>query len=88
MVYFLMPIMKIPGNILFLPNSLSGIIIVRYSRLICLIFFRICDECGDCKRAIDRAGFAIIATGLEQCLKSEDPTADRADMEKLFLSLA
>ncbi len=39
-------------------------------------------------KAIDRAGFSIIATGLEQCLKSEDPTADRADMEKLFLSLA
>ncbi|MEU0688306.1 metal-sensitive transcriptional regulator [Streptomyces uncialis] len=45
-------------------------------------------------RALDRAGFAIIATGLEHCLTSED-MADpedrdqmRARLEKLFLSLA
>lgn len=39
-------------------------------------------------KAIDRAGFSIIATGLEQCLTSEDPTMDRKEMEKLFMSLA
>ena len=59
---------------------------------------RMLEEGGDCKavvtqlaaasKAIDRAGFSIIATGLEQCLSSDDPTADRADMEKLFLTLA
>lgn len=42
-------------------------------------------------RALDRAGFAVIASGLEQCLASDDP-AQRAEsvtrMEKLFLSLA
>jgi DNA-binding FrmR family transcriptional regulator len=47
-------------------------------------------------RALDRAGFAIIATGLQQCLT--DPEGNRADgetteqmkarLEKLFLSLA
>ena len=46
-------------------------------------------------RALDRAGFKIIATGLQQCAAQEqddggDDTArnDRAQLEKLFLSLA
>ncbi|GAA2671209.1 metal-sensitive transcriptional regulator [Streptomyces lunalinharesii] len=45
-------------------------------------------------RALDRAGFAIIATGLQHCLTDVDPAAPddrdrmRARLEKLFLSLA
>jgi DNA-binding FrmR family transcriptional regulator len=40
-------------------------------------------------RALDKAGFAIIATGLEQCLSAgDDGRPDRAKLEKLFLSLA
>src|SRR5271170_3071446 len=44
-------------------------------------------------RALDRAGFKIIATGLKQCALEEkegDGTADgnRARLEKLLLSLA
>jgi DNA-binding FrmR family transcriptional regulator len=44
-------------------------------------------------RALDRAGFRIIATGLEQCVLGEqegDSAArdDRAQLEKLFPSLA
>ncbi|MEW2609926.1 metal-sensitive transcriptional regulator [Streptomyces sp. NPDC047880] len=45
-------------------------------------------------KALDKAGFAIIATGLQQCLTSEDMAASedrevmRARLEKLFLSLA
>ncbi|WUC97813.1 metal-sensitive transcriptional regulator [Streptomyces sp. NBC_00525] len=43
-------------------------------------------------RALDRAGFAIIATGLQQCMAEEQPAVDRNQMrtrlEKLFLSLA
>jgi DNA-binding FrmR family transcriptional regulator len=43
-------------------------------------------------RALDRAGFKIIATGLQQCaLDGNDPAeaeADRARLERLFLSLA
>jgi DNA-binding FrmR family transcriptional regulator len=41
-------------------------------------------------RALDKAGFAIIATGLEQCITAgqEGGTLDRARLEKLFLSLA
>jgi DNA-binding FrmR family transcriptional regulator len=41
-------------------------------------------------RALDRAGFKIIATGLEQCGSAGAGTADadRAQLERLFLSLA
>ena len=41
-------------------------------------------------RALDRAGFKIIATGLQQCAASQDGTAEaeRAQLERLFLSLA
>ena len=60
---------------------------------------RMIEEGRDCKdvvtqlaavnRALDRAGFAIIATGLEQCLTTPTaPSPRTAAMEKLFLSLA
>ena len=61
---------------------------------------RMIEEGRDCKdivtqlaavnRAIDRAGFAIIATGLKQCLSEsgEQESVDIKTMEKLFLSLA
>ncbi|ALC04541.1 hypothetical protein CDES_00275 [Corynebacterium deserti GIMN1.010] len=59
---------------------------------------RMLDEGRDCKdvvtqlsavtKALDRAGFAIIATGLEQCLANPDGEMDKKELEKLFLSLA
>ena len=41
-------------------------------------------------RALDRAGFAIVATGLQLCLTNGDgiDSVDVKKMEKLFLSLA
>ena len=41
-------------------------------------------------RALDRAGFAIVASGLQECLTRCDgiDTVDVKKMEKLFLSLA
>ena len=42
-------------------------------------------------RALDRAGFKVIAGGLQQCLGSDDAeerAANVAQLEKLFLSLA
>lgn len=43
-------------------------------------------------RALDRAGFKIIASGLQQCVTAQADGDDRAvdleKMEKLFLSLA
>jgi DNA-binding FrmR family transcriptional regulator len=67
---------------------------------------RMIEEGRDCEdvvtqlaaasRALDRAGFAIIATGLQQCLTDVENGAGsgetneqmRARLEKLFLSLA
>ena len=43
-------------------------------------------------RAIDRAGFKIVASGMRQCqdaeLRGEQPALTREQMEKLFLALA
>ncbi|MGW8885757.1 metal-sensitive transcriptional regulator [Streptomyces sp. NPDC055749] len=64
---------------------------------------RMIEEGRDCEdvitqmaavsRALDRAGFAIIATGLQNCLadgaaEPADRERMRARLEKLFLSLA
>jgi DNA-binding FrmR family transcriptional regulator len=57
-------------------------------------------ECSDvlmqlaaASRALDRAGFKIIVTGLSQCVLDEqsgsgDASADREALEKLFMALA
>lgn len=43
-------------------------------------------------RALDRAGFKIVATGMRQCLTGEAPEGAQplteAELEKLFLALA
>ncbi len=43
-------------------------------------------------KALDRAGFKIVATGLRQCLSGETPENSQpmteAELEKLFLALA
>jgi DNA-binding FrmR family transcriptional regulator len=61
---------------------------------------RMIEQGRDCKdivtqlvavnHALDRAGFAIIATSLTQCLAQPDgaSSADAESLEKLFLSLA
>ncbi|WP_010535260.1 metal-sensitive transcriptional regulator [Brachybacterium squillarum] len=59
---------------------------------------RMLEEGEDCKlvvqqlsaasKALDRAGFAIIASGMEQCFAEGGEPSERETMEKLFLSLA
>jgi DNA-binding FrmR family transcriptional regulator len=61
---------------------------------------RMLEQGRDCKdvvtqlaavsRALDKAGFTIVASGLKQCLVEggDDVELDIAQMEKLFLSLA
>ena len=61
---------------------------------------RLLEEGRDCEdvvtqlaavsKALDRAGFAIVASGLQQCLTAGDgiDSVDVKKMEKLFLSLA
>lgn len=44
-------------------------------------------------RALDRAGFRLIAAGLEQCIRAEGAgsagaAVDRAQLEKVFMTLA
>ena len=40
-------------------------------------------------KALDRAGYSIIATGLKQCYRDEGPDGvDAEKLEKLFLSLS
>ena len=43
-------------------------------------------------RALDRAGFKIVAAGLRECIAGADAKGDRpmseAELEKLFLALA
>ncbi|HEX5568138.1 MAG TPA: metal-sensitive transcriptional regulator [Streptomyces sp.] len=61
---------------------------------------RMLEEGRDCEdvvtqlaavsRALDRAGFSLVATGLKQCLAQEDgaDSLDARKMEKLFLALS
>lgn len=59
---------------------------------------RMIEEGRDCQevvaqlaavsKALDRAGFAIVAQGLKQCMADGEEQLDVATMEKLFLSLA
>ena len=61
---------------------------------------RLLEEGRDCEdvvtqlaavsKALDRAGFAIVATGLQQCLSTGNgvDSVDVKKLEKLFLSLA
>lgn len=42
-------------------------------------------------RALDRAGFKIVASGMRQCMAASDedtPPMSEAELEKLFLALA
>lgn len=39
-------------------------------------------------KAVDRAGFAVIAAGLRHCIADPRAGPDPAEMERLFLSLA
>ena len=59
---------------------------------------RMIEEQRDCEaivtqvaaasKALDRAGYALIATGLKECLLHPDGSLDKHEMERLFLSLA
>ncbi|MER7246927.1 metal-sensitive transcriptional regulator [Kribbella sp. NPDC000426] len=59
---------------------------------------RMMEEGADCEavltqlaavnKALSRAGFAIVSTGLQHCLTDENSDIDTAKMEKLFLALA
>ena len=59
---------------------------------------RMIEEQRDCEaivtqvaaasKALDRVGYALIATGLKECLLHSDGNISNHQMERLFLSLA
>lgn len=59
---------------------------------------RMLEEGDDCQKivtqlaaaskAVDRASFAVVASGLQQCLTSDKPEMAPEQLEKMFLSLA
>jgi len=59
---------------------------------------RMLEDSRDCRdvvtqvaaasKALDRAGFAIVASGLRNCLEDAEGAVDPAELERLFLSLA
>jgi DNA-binding FrmR family transcriptional regulator len=90
------------GTVVELPRENMDVIVKRLRRAQGQIggILKMIDEGRDCEaivtqvaavsRALDRAGFAIIATGLKQCLIDSGgiDSLDSARMEKMFLSLA
>lgn len=68
-------------------GQLSGVIKMLESGADCA---DVVTQLSAASKALDRAGFAIIATGLEQCLLEggADAEVNRAKLQKLFLSLA
>ena len=48
----------------------------------------ILNQLAAANSALTKAGFAIIATGMAQCGNDAAGTADRAQLEKAFMSLA
>ena len=85
-----------------LPSEEMKPVIVRLRRAQGQIggILRMLEEGRDCEdvvtqlaavsKALDRAGFAVIASGLRQCLVTpgDAGTLDSEKMERLFLSLA
>ncbi|MEQ4210196.1 metal-sensitive transcriptional regulator [Actinopolymorpha sp. B17G11] len=81
------------------PNQL-GDVVARLKRVQGQVggIIRMIEEGRDCAdvvtqlaaaaRALDRAGFKIIATGLRQCVVDGTRHVDEAELERLFLSLA
>lgn len=59
---------------------------------------RMLEDSRDCRevvtqiaaasKALDRAGFAIVASGLRRCIENPDGSVDPAELERLFLSLS
>jgi DNA-binding FrmR family transcriptional regulator len=39
-------------------------------------------------RALDRAGFKIVASGMRQCLSADDSPMSEEQLENMFLTLA
>jgi DNA-binding FrmR family transcriptional regulator len=66
-------------------GQLAGVIAMVESGRDCT---EVVTQLAAVSRALDKAGFKIIASGLRQCLASGDATLAEEQLERLFLSLA
>jgi DNA-binding FrmR family transcriptional regulator len=67
-------------------GQLAGVIAMIESGRDCA---EVVTQLAAVSRALDRAGFKIVASGMRQCLTGEgDAPMTEQQMEKLFLSLA
>lgn len=49
---------------------------------------KIVTQLAACSRALDKAGFSIMATALQQCMLDPNESMDPQRLEKLFLALS
>lgn len=49
---------------------------------------KIVTQLAACSRALDKAGFSIMATALQQCMLDPNESMDPKRLEKLFLALS
>jgi DNA-binding FrmR family transcriptional regulator len=71
-------------------GQLSGVIAMIESGRDCK---DVVSQLASVSRALDRAGFKIVATGLRECVLGESASGDRTplteeELERLFLALA
>jgi DNA-binding FrmR family transcriptional regulator len=70
-------------------GQLDGIITMIEQQRSCA---EVVTQMAAASRALDRAGFKVVASGLMQCVTAEEngeqPQMSRIELEKLFLSLA
>lgn len=83
-----------------LPEDTSSAVLTRLRRAHGQLagVMRMLEEGRDCEdvvtqlaavsKALDRAGFSLVAGGLRACLTQDEPEIDAAKLEKLFLALA
>jgi DNA-binding FrmR family transcriptional regulator len=66
-------------------GQLAGVIAMVESGRDCT---EVVTQLAAVSRALDRAGFKIVASGMRQCLESGGEAALEEQLERLFLSLA
>lgn len=49
---------------------------------------KIVTQLAACSKALDRAGFSIVAKGMQECVREDPESFDAQKLEKIFLSLA
>jgi DNA-binding FrmR family transcriptional regulator len=78
--------MRMPHRLRRAPGQLAGVIAMVESGRDCT---DVVTQLAAVSRALDRAGFKIVASGMRQCLSGDaDSPMSEEQMEKMFLTLA